>query len=117
MIPVAEPHDFNRRVRIPGEVFLRKTPHPNNEQWRLNSYWRHAIRHLFNAYNGTCAYCASWTFHASPANRPEDGTVDHFVPKSYSPHLAYEWNNYRLCRRRLNERKGNFQESISLLSD
>ena len=36
---------------------------------------------------------------------PQDSSVDHFVPKSVAPTQAYEWGNFRLCRRRLNERK------------
>ena len=41
---------------------------------------------------------------SSSANR---NSVDHFIPKSVPPQQAYEWDNYRLCRARLNNRKGN----------
>ena len=34
------------------------------------------------------------------------GTVDHFLPKARHPQLAYEWDNYRLARARLNGSKG-----------
>ena len=47
---------------------------------------------------------------------PEDGTVDHFIPKSYDPEQAYEWSNYRLSRRRMNERKGNHDDVLDPFS-
>ncbi len=34
------------------------------------------------------------------------GTVDHYQPKSLSPDLAYEWNNYRLAYDKVNQYKG-----------
>lgn len=33
--------------------------------------------------------------------------MDHFQPKSTYPHLAYEWNNYRLAHSKINSYKGN----------
>lgn len=38
---------------------------------------------------------------------PEQGSVDHFVPKTINPALAYEWSNYRLASGRVNSCKGN----------
>lgn len=108
----AEPADFNNKVRIPGATFLKTTPNPSSPQWRRKSYWRLALGDLFDAYNGICSYCSSWTFRTDRATRPQDGTVDHFVPKSASPAQAYEWANFRLCRRRLNERKGNHRDVL-----
>ncbi|MDE0103529.1 MAG: hypothetical protein OXN89_14225 [Bryobacterales bacterium] len=32
-------------------------------------------------------------------------SVDHFLPKSKHPSLAYEWSNYRLARPKLNNNK------------
>jgi len=32
--------------------------------------------------------------------------VDHFIPKSEEPKLAYEWDNFRLACLKLNARKG-----------
>lgn len=109
---MAEPQDFNRKVRMPGTVFLRRTPNPNNRQWRRYAYWHRALGNLFDAYRGICAYCSSWTFRTDQEQRLQDGTVDHFIPKSVVPAQAYEWNNFRLCRRRLNERKGSFQDVL-----
>ncbi len=112
LTPVAEPLDFNGKVRVPGTAFLIRTPNPNHQQWRRNDYWRLALGDLFGAYNGICAYCSSWTFRTDRTTRPQDGTVDHFVPKSVVPVQAYEWVNFRLCRRRLNERKGNNRDVL-----
>ena len=39
-------------------------------------------------------------------------TVEHFLPKSSYPDLAYEWTNYRLVCSRLNARKGNFEDVV-----
>ena len=38
---------------------------------------------------------------------PEQGSVDHYLPKTTHPHLAYEWNNFRLASGRVNTCKGN----------
>jgi len=56
---------------------------------------------LYERYGGICAYSAHWI-------PPDCGamTVDHFVPKSAAPHLAYEWDNYRLCTLEMNRNKG-----------
>jgi uncharacterized protein (TIGR02646 family) len=115
LIPVApadEPTDFDVRVRRPGTTFLQKTPTPNSSQWKKNDYWRKALKHLFNEYNEICAYCASWTKRAANTSTPQDYSVDHFIPKSLEPSLAYEWSNFRLCRRRLNMRKDYHQDVL-----
>lgn len=38
--------------------------------------------------------------------------MDHFIPKSTKPGQAYEWTNFRLCRTRLNNRKGNHTDVL-----
>lgn len=107
-----EPTDFDRKVRTPGAAFLRATPNPTNQQWRGYDYWRRALGDLYNAYGGMCAYCASWTYRPQQTTRPQDGTVDHFIPKSAMPAEAYEWRNYRLSRSRLNMHKGDHQDVL-----
>jgi len=32
-------------------------------------------------------------------------TIDHFIPKTVDKSGAYEWNNFRICRRRMNMNK------------
>jgi hypothetical protein len=102
---VAEPADFNRKVRVLGKKFLQKTPNPTGRQWNGKDYWRKALGDMFTAYNEICAYCASWTIRTTKIESQYDTSIDHFMPKSAAPAQAYEWANFRLCRRRLNMRK------------
>ena len=110
--PGAEPVGFDRNVRVPGTAFLMTTPNPRGRQWDGKDYWRSALGDLFTAYNDICAYCASWTKRATATQTPEDSSIDHFVPKSAVPAQAYEWANFRLCRRRLNTRKDNHRDVL-----
>ena len=108
MIPVArqpEPANFDREVRGPGQRFLRHVSHPSNDQFKRHQYWKKALPNLRTAYNEICAYCACWI--------PFDqGTVDHFEPKSAAPTQAYEWSNFRLAQEKLNNNKGDSTEVL-----
>ena len=42
----------------------------------------------------------------------QDSSVDHFIPKSKSPSQAYDWDNFRLSRARLNNRKSNHDDVL-----
>jgi len=102
MIPIIkqkEPQIFDSEVRIPGLKYLEKNPKPNSKEFRKHDYWRKINPELYQLYNGICAYTGMW-FSDS------DRSVDHFIPKSKSPELAYEWNNYRLTTQRMNNTKG-----------
>jgi hypothetical protein len=90
---------FGARVRVPGAAFLATCPSPTSEQFRKNNFWSRAARELHAAYAGVCAYTAMFL--------PEQGTVDHFLPKALHPQLAYEWSNFRLAGGRVNNCKGN----------
>ena len=103
--PAPKPSQFNTRVRCPGRSFLASTPMPRGRQWNGNDYWREILPDLWKAYEGTCAYCSSFVLRG-------DGSVDHFVPKSVAPQQAYEWNNFRLCRAKLNGYKGRHQDVL-----
>lgn len=60
---------------------------------------------LRRAYGEVCAYCSCWI--------PFDqGSVDHFEPKSANPNGAYEWSNYRLAQERINNNKGNSRDVL-----
>lgn len=103
MIPVEEkpePADFDDRVRTPGTQYLATNPNPNS--WANRSYWREALQDLWVAYSGICAYSCHWI-------PPDTGgsSVDHYLPKSIRPDLAYEWSNYRLAAAKFNARKWN----------
>jgi hypothetical protein len=99
--PQPEPDDFDEKVRKPGLAFLSKVPNPKTKDWKNRDYWRRSLRDLYDACNHICAYSAQWI------SRPEGSpTVDHFLPKSAKPELAYEWHNFRLACLTLNNKKG-----------
>jgi hypothetical protein len=100
-----EPSDFNAKVRTRGKAFLATTPKPSNKQWRTREYWMASHDQLYDLYGGICLYCASWTARKDSVRLTGNTSIDHFLPKSICPELAYEWTNYRLCRSQLNQRK------------
>jgi hypothetical protein len=101
MIPVTkqkEPENFNEKVRIPGANFLRGNPSPNSRQLQYHNYWRHIKSDLYQLYRNVCAYTGEWIPETSVS-------VDHFIPKTKAPQLAYEWDNYRLTTGQINHNK------------
>lgn len=64
------------------------------------AYWRRCLPDLYEAYGGVCAYTAFRI--PKPLGL---STVDHYVPCSRSPGLAYEWSNYRLASHQINTNK------------
>lgn len=108
MIPVKEqpePLDFSEKIKKRGTGFLQKSAHPT--EWKNREYWQLALHDLYQAYAGICAYSAHWIQFDQGA-----ATVDHFIPKSVAPQLAYEWSNYRLATRIMNIRKGNHRDVL-----
>lgn len=108
MIPVKpqpEPADFEKKVRSKGVVFLQSVT--QLKAWDNREYWRECLKDLYGAYNQVCAYSAQWI-------PPIEGssTVDHFIPKSVKPELAYEWSNFRLSCLKMNARKRDFQDVL-----
>jgi hypothetical protein len=106
-----EPPSFENLVRRPGLHFLAGHPHPTAREFSKHAYWRAIHGHLYDLYNGICSYCASWTPRARTA-RLDQTSIDHFIPKSAMPQMAYDWNNFRLCRSRLNANKGDSLDII-----
>lgn len=104
VIPKPEPQDFDARVRKPGVKFLKGNPHPSDKDFKKHNYWSKAAKCLHKAYLGYCAY--------TTLRLLETGSVDHFLPKTRYPYLAYEWDNYRLARQKINARKGNTEEIV-----
>lgn len=96
-----EPPEFSQRVRIPGKRFLSENSSPTSRQWRNREYWQRVLPNMRKAYKGICAYSASWIPHSTGNH-----SIDHFIPKSRQPELAYEWDNYRYSSARFNSRKG-----------
>ncbi len=104
MIPVEmkpEPSNFSKQVRNPGKQFLSENSNPSSQQWRNREYWQRVLPDMREAYNGICAYSASWIPYSTGNH-----SIDHFIPKSQQPELAYEWENYRYASARFNSRKG-----------
>lgn len=99
VVPQPEPPSFEDKVRSPGRSFLRKFANPSNELFKRASYWQACLPELRQAYSEICAYSGCWVHY-------EGGTVDHFLPRSVRPDLAYEWTNYRLAFAKLNFYKG-----------
>ena len=96
--------DFDKQVRQKGQKFLNSNPNPNSRQFSRHNYWKTALPQLRAAYDRLCAY--------TTRELVDSGSIDHFKPKSKYPHLAYEWENYRLARQTINERKGNSEDVI-----
>lgn len=104
MIPVEfqpEPEDFVERVKKVGMQFLAQVPHPSSQQWQGREYWQRVLPDMRRAYSGVCAYSAHWIPHSTGNH-----SIDHFIPKSQQPDLAYEWKNFRYVSARFNSRKG-----------
>jgi hypothetical protein len=99
VVPKPEYPTFDSQVRKQGAAFLADCPRPTSEQFKKKNFWNRAAKELHAAYSGVCAYTAMYL--------PEQGSVDHFVPKSVNPSLAYEWSNFRLASGRVNNSKGN----------
>lgn len=95
-----EPTSFDQDVRRPGARFLAN----RQPGQKLLSHWRAASRDLYQAYSGICAYTCMYML--SP------GSLDHFIPKSSRPDLAYEWTNFRLCTPRVNQQKSDSTDII-----
>jgi len=101
MIPVRkqpEPPNFQRDVRTPGMAYLARCPHPNSKQFNKHNFWTAIHADLYHFYSGICAYTGAWFSNT-------ETSVDHFIPKSLNPGLAYEWNNYRLTTTKMNNIK------------
>lgn len=111
VLPPPPPH-FQASVRVPGQTFIAASPHPTGEEWQRHAYWRKVHSYLYTSLRGICSYCATFTPRRSGSTSVDHTSIDHFVPKSRSPGLAYEWANYRLCRARLNHRKDNNEDVL-----
>ena len=89
-----EPTDFDQKVRQKGLCWM--DTYPDKE---LKDYWRNCADDMYKLYDGFCAYLGI------KLNRVQTVTIDHFLPKSKYPKLAYEWSNYRLCSPTVNSYK------------
>ncbi len=114
MIPVSpqpEPADFDAKVRQPGLKWLATygiAPNgPVPSKTKIEAYWTHSNKALWEAYGGVCAYLAiyfEWVTGAS--------STDHFVAKSKDAGQAYEWSNYRLSCLGPNRNKNKYDDVL-----
>jgi len=109
VVPQPEPDVFDKLVRIPGNNFLNllSGAKPTSKQWEQNDYWKEVRAQLQEYYHRVCSYYAHWI--PSGTCVPN---VDHYIPKSVEPRLAYEWSNYRLACPLANSRKKDFQDVL-----
>ena len=101
MIPSSlapEPPHFAVQVKAKGDRYLRTNPRPTAAQFKKHAYWKASLPSLKTSYRNICAFSSFWI--------PGQCSVDHFVPKSSRPDLAYKWSNYRLAMDRINSNKG-----------
>lgn len=98
-----EPTDFDRKVRQKGLRWMNKHHIDLNnslpEKTQLKNYWSDCAEDMYQRYDGCCAYLGL------RLNRFQTVTIDHFLPKTKYPMLAYEWSNYRLCSSTVNSYK------------
>lgn len=91
-----EPETFEQNCRQRGRDWLRT--HANSK--RPHDYWTEFKPQLAIAFRDLCAYTTVF----EPM-----GTVDHFVSwdssHTESPHLAYEWSNFRYASAWINSSK------------
>ena len=114
MIPVAaqpEPPSFDQRVRQPGLAWLHEQgimlDHTLPANTTFKPFWRECLGDLHQVYGGICAYLCVFV------PRVTGGIgVDHYVAKSRSAGLAYEWGNYRLACSAMNSRKRDFADVL-----
>ena len=110
-----EPHDFDEKVRRKGLDWLRNQnfdihgPVPKGVD--IPRYWLVCLKDLYDSYGGYCAYLAVFFEFAVGG-----ATVNHFVAKSKSSALAYEWANYRLSCSRMNSRKRDYDDVLDPFS-
>jgi len=99
--PQPEPPGFDAQVRQRG---LRALAEGRAE---VPPYWRACLPDLYERYRGLCAYLCVLIPRGTGAH-----SVDHFVPKSKRPDLAYEWSNYRLASALMNAKKREFDDVL-----
>jgi hypothetical protein len=68
---------------------------------KLPALWTEALNDMLERYGRVCAYVCIYIERVTGS-----GSIDHWIPKSVDPRLAYEWSNYRLACSMMNARKG-----------
>jgi len=104
-----EPDSFFDLVKKKADKFLKENPSPTIQEIRKRDLWTGALDDLYQSYGEVCAYSSLWYSR-------DAATVDHFIPiavlKGEMVTLAYDWNNFRLASRSMNNEKLDFQDVI-----
>lgn len=103
MIPVAKvkkPKDFDTRVKVPGDKWIKANPGAA----RPNPLWTPYTSTLADGFSKRCGYAAM--------HDPTGGTVDHYLSFKNHPNLAYDWGNYRFASGTLNSSKRNADDTV-----
>lgn len=67
-----------------------------DREWRLSKGYKRA---LDTQLNNTCSFLGiSFNVEGMKGQK----TIEHFMPKSSMPQHTYDWDNFRLCEKRLN---------------
>ncbi len=108
------PENFDDKVRKPGHRFLTKVISKNLnvvKEWNKGNgcFWTKVLPDMMSAYHSICAYSSLWII-------PDQPTIDHYISKKDNYHLAYEWNNFRLARWRINTRKSKHENVLDPFS-
>jgi len=101
---VGESPSRTRRGRKRTRTFASRSSIPAAA---FPDYWTVALDDLREAYHNLCAYLGLYLERGTGS-----ASVDHFVPKSKSWQLVYEWSNYRLCSSLINGHKGDREISL-----
>ena len=113
MIPVRRqpaPGDFDSKVgRRGAKVLSKHKPKPPvpSRFWKNRDHWRGALDDLCDSYDRVCAFTAIRIERVTGAR-----SVEHFKPKAKHPHLAYQWENFRLVCGLMNGRKGDYEDVL-----
>ena len=113
VIPVKRqpvPVGFDVKVGRKGARVLSKhkpTPPIESAFWKGKEHWRLALADLCDSYDQICAFAAIRIERVTGAR-----SVEHFKPKSKHPHLAYEWENFRLVCGLMNGRKLDYEDVL-----
>ena len=103
MIPVTKvkkPKDFDRRVKVPGDEWLKANP----RAIRPKALWTPYTSTLADGFANLCGYAAM--------HDPTGGTVDHYLSFKKHRKLAYDWGNYRFASGPLNSSKRNADDTV-----
>jgi len=110
-----EPATFDANVRQKGLRFFADQgidpSEPLPPKTSIAPHWRACLDELYASYGGICAYLAVHFERVTGA-----GSVDHFIAKSSTPTMAYEWSNYRLACSRMNSCKREYDDALDPFS-